>query len=183
MANPRPGDWTPSPHRLTAVPVSGPDRSGQPPYYLNGYEHEDPLASVAVEPEPLPPGWATPGWSAPGWSDPGQSEPGWSTPGWSGPAAARVQTAAPVPPMPAPPMPPMPMPPMPSRPAAPARPAGPTKAGTGDPWDHVQSNYSPAEIDPRHGRDQRDLAATGTRALWMIALAFAILMTIILTVR
>jgi hypothetical protein len=163
MANPRPGDWTPSQHRLTAVPVSGPDPSGRPPYYLNGYEHEDPPAGVVVEPEPLPPGWATPGWSAPGCS-----APGWSA---SGPAAA------PVPPMPAPP-------PRPARPAMPAWPVAPVppvpaRPGTGDPWDQVQGSYSFVAAEP----PRQDPAATGTRTLWMIALAFAAILTLILTLR
>jgi hypothetical protein len=170
MPNPRPGDWTPSQHRLTAVPVSGPDPSGQPPYYLNGYEHEDPPVGVVVEPEPLPPGWATPGWSAPGWSDSDRSAPGPAAAGWS----ASGPAAAPVPPMPAPPS-------MPARPVAPALPVPPVpaKPGTGDPWDQVQGSYSFATAE----RPRQDPAATGTRTLWMIALAFAAILTLILTLR
>lgn len=99
MSNPGPGDWPPSQPsvgRLREVPVRGPDPAGQPPYYLNGYEHEEAPAGV--------------------------------------------------------------------------------KPGTGDPWD----GFTPTE--PRRRRPY-DAAATGTRTLWIIALAFAALMTFILAVR
>ena len=60
MANPSPGDWPPSRPsvgRLQEVPVTGPDPAGQPPYYLNGYEHEEDTApysfpSIPSMPEP-----------------------------------------------------------------------------------------------------------------------------------
>jgi hypothetical protein len=57
MANPSPGDWPPSRPsvgRLQEVPVSGPDPAGQPPYYLNGYEHEENTAPYSF-PEAEPP--------------------------------------------------------------------------------------------------------------------------------
>jgi hypothetical protein len=60
MANPSPGDRPPSRPsvgRLQEVPVRGPDPAGQPPYYLNGYEHEEDTApySFPSVPDAEPP--------------------------------------------------------------------------------------------------------------------------------
>jgi hypothetical protein len=108
MATPEPGDWPPPPHRLTAMPVRRPDPASQPPYYLNGYEHEHP----------------------------------------AGPSAA-------------------------------------IKPGTGDPWDPAQSFAAAESPTTRYPatRRPRDPLATGTRTLWMIAVAFAALLTLFLAIR
>jgi hypothetical protein len=120
MATPEPGDWPPPPHRLTAMPVRQPDPASQPPYYLNGYEHEHP----------------------------------------AGPSAA-------------------------------------IKPGTGDPWDPAQSlaaaksfaaaqSFAAAESPTTQypaTRHSRDPLATGTRTLWMIAVAFAAVLTLFLAIR
>jgi hypothetical protein len=48
MVNPGP---RPSASRLREVPVRRPDPASQPPYYLNGYEHEE---APAAEPPTRP---------------------------------------------------------------------------------------------------------------------------------
>jgi hypothetical protein len=181
MANSGPGDWPPpqTTRKFTALPTPEPEPARQPPYYLNGYEHEgyanenyahegyDPYATDEFSPfspdasyQPHADRWDPPH-AADRWDPPHAADR------WDPPHAADRWD-------PPPPADPWDLPhtgyAFPAEPGY-AVPAEPGYARRPDPWDRTPDRR-PARDDNRN-----------TRTLWLIAMAFAAVVVTVLVFR